>query len=151
MKAAVILLILSLLCAVNGYSKCDSEANPVNSSDLDKNTAQLSGKKMYLEVSSGQVASADMTMADDHLLQGATLILSGGCVGDEIKMQVVPPAPYESLAVTFADWYAKDVDFKSDIFAKVKCGYKIKAIYTNTCTVGTVKVRINLLTYLVTK
>jgi hypothetical protein len=87
----------------------------------------------------------DYDLTDDNFLTGAKMMATGGCGDDRIKVQVVFGT---TMIKQFIDWYSMDMDTQLPIPSKIPASHpllgagKIRALYTNTCTIP-VKVRVN--------
>lgn len=136
MKTLIILLLFSL----KSFALCGTTFDPKRIDELDKTKVTFGGLKASATVLPLTTQNIDLAIADDHLLTGASLILTNNCPDDEIKFQVLMGT---TVASQFIDWYSKDLDKEIPYPAKMFCGLTLRAIYKNTCSAASVKVRIN--------
>lgn len=115
--------------------------DPKSKNEMSKSNLNFNGQKMVGTIPAASIGSIDITLTDDHLLTGASLLLSGNSIDDEVKFQIVMGT---TVVNQFADWYAKDLDFQVDYPARIPAGITIRVSYKNTGT-SSVKVRVNLM------
>lgn len=115
--------------------------DPKSTSEMTKANLNFNGQKMMGTVLPGTTQNIDLTLTEDHLLTGATLILTNASSDDEVKFQIVMGT---TVVNQFIDWYAKDLDKDIGYPAKIPAGLIIRVVYKNTNTTNSVKVRVNL-------
>lgn len=113
---------------------------------LDKSKVEFNGVGVGAIVpSSTNDYAIDYSLTDDNFMTGAKMAATGACGDDRIKVQVVCGT---TMVKQFIDWWSMDMDTQLPIPSKVPASHpllgacKIRALYTNTCTIP-VKVRVN--------
>lgn len=137
---------LILLITATALAAINTKYDAANIYSLDKNKIEFNG------VGVGAVVPASTTdfiidypLTDDLFLTGAKMAATGACGDDRIKVQVVFGT---TVAKQFIDWWSMDMDTQLPIPSKIPASHpvlgagKLRALYTNTCTVP-VKVRVN--------
>ena len=131
-------------------AKTGSTYDSQNIYTLDKNKVEFNGVGVGAVVPASTTDSIiDYVLTDDMFMTGAKMAATGACGDDRIKVQVVMGT---TVVKQFIDWWSLDMDTQLPIPSKVPAihptlaptigNVKIRALYTNTCTVP-VKVRIN--------
>ncbi len=138
-----------LLVSLFSLGATNTVYDVVNMNDIDKTKVMFYGVGVGLEVPAGAVDhTIELPMTDDVFLTGAQTKITGGCPDDKIKLQIISPnvalpgIPANTMIAEFINWWAMDMDTQIPYPSKIRAGFRIKAMYTNTCT-STIKVRIN--------
>lgn len=118
----------------------NSTYDVMNVDTLDKTKVNFNGMKMTLDVPANSTGNLDLTLADDHFITGAKLILSGRNIDDEIKFQILSGT---TIVNQFIDWFAIDLEKELLYPAKIPGNLTIRVAYKNTGS-AVVKVRVNL-------
>jgi hypothetical protein len=137
---------LVLLIAVTAIAAINTTYDAANIYTLDKNKVEFSGVGVGAIVPENSVDYAiDFPLTSDMFLTGAKMMATGACGDDRIKVQVVFG---NTVVKQFIDWWSMDMDTQLPIPSKIPASHpvlgagKLRALYTNTCTVP-VKVRVN--------
>lgn len=134
------LFLITLVFSLNVFALTGTDYNPAKSNDMDKSKVNFNGMKVAATVPAASTLNIDMPLVDDHLLTGASLVLTGNCDDDEIKFQVVMGT---TVVNQFIDWYAMNLSKDIEYPAKIPGGLILRAVYKNTCPTNSVKVRVN--------
>lgn len=141
------ILLLSMLAVGATNTAYDAE----NMSTINKNKVNFNGIGVSAIIDPSSTGVIDYEPTDDIFLTGAKTRLPNSCEDDKIKIQIM----YGTTVVNqFIDWWAWDMDTELPIPSKIPKTHpvlgnaKIRAVYTNTCTVP-IKVRINYHTYII--
>ena len=103
--------------------------------------ASLMGTKFT--ASAGVETTHDFLIAEDHLIDGAQLVVITGILGDKVKCQVVDKdnvlgyGENVVLGEYVKDWYinpseSKQLEYESNYPAKIYGGLYLRTIYTST-------------------
>lgn len=137
---------LVLLIAVTTFAAINTKYDAGNIFTLDKNKVEFNGVGVGAVVPASTTDFAiDYPLTDDMFLTGAKMAATGACGDDRIKVQVVFGT---TVAKQFIDWWSMDMDTQLPIPSKIPASHpvlgagKLRALYTNTCTIP-VKVRVN--------
>lgn len=140
---------LTLLLALGSLGATNTAYDVINMNDIDKTKVMFYGVGVGAEVPAGAVDHViELPMTDDVFLTGAQTKITGACPDDKVKIQIISPSvdlpgiPANTMMVEFINWWAMDMDTQIPYPSKIRGGFKIRALYTNTCTT-TIKVRIN--------
>lgn len=132
----------------------NSVYKPINVKDFQADCLNFNGQAISGSVAASGVSNFDLTLTDDHLLTGGTLLVSGGIFGDKITLQVVDtggiiPVPYRAAYPNYPilnqfvtnygivsdsqRQFSLDINYPAKIFA----GLTLRYVYTATATVST--------------
>lgn len=138
-----------LLLSLFSLGATNTAYDVINMNDIDKTKVMFYGVGVGMEVPAGTVDHPiELAMTDDVFLTGAQTKITGGCPDDKVKIQIISPSvalpgiPANTMMIEFINWWAMDMDTQIPYPSKIRAGFKIKALYTNTCTTS-IKVRIN--------
>jgi hypothetical protein len=110
----------------------NSTYDPKSVQDFEKTKVQFNGQKASVVCPAGQSAHADLTLTDDHLLTGCSIILKNNIPSDEVNFQIIHPT--YGVVNQFADWYAKEFDKILPYPAKIPAGLTIRVLYISKGT-----------------
>lgn len=105
--------------------------------------AALTGTKFT--ATAGQETIHDFLIAEDHLIDGALLVVINGALGDKVKCQVIDKDNILGygqnivLGEYVKDWYinpsaSKQLEYESSYPAKIYGGLYLRTIYTSQGT-----------------
>jgi hypothetical protein len=147
---------ISILFSINVFAITGSTYNPSTTGAIQKERVNFFGQKVSASVPFGTTQDIDYTIADDYLITGAQIVLTGNCDMDEIQIKVVDAAgvipaaarasyPLYPTLNQFIDWYAQSLTKELTYPARLDggMGLKLRATYKNTCTSGAATVRLN--------
>lgn len=107
-----------------------STYNPTNVADFEKSKLVFNGQKATAICDPGGVAHADLTVSDDYLLTGSSIVFVNALPKDNVKFQILS-ADKSTILNQFIDWYAKDFDKVLPYPAKIYAGLTIRIEYTS--------------------
>lgn len=140
----IFLMVLFFATLSNGA--INTKYDVLNITLMDKSKIEFNGVGVGAVVPASTTDYAiDYPLTGDVFLTGAKMNASGACGDDRIKVQIVLGT---TVYKQFIDWYSLDMDTQLPIPSKIPASHpvlgaaKIRALYTNTCTIP-VKVRVN--------
>jgi hypothetical protein len=107
--------------------------SPGKLSDFEATKLNYNGQSASATVSAGQSANIDLTLADDHLLTGGWLLISGGNPGDTCTFQVVHPV-VGVVNQFITEWKMPASCFTPIMVpypAKIYAGLTLRLVYTS--------------------
>jgi len=125
----------------------NTEYNPRNQWEYDKNYIQLNLTGVSTNFSANTTTNLDLELTDDCLLTGGTVGVEGGVFGDTLSIQVVHPIA-GVVAQFITDWHVlsdvqKQMDLTNVYPAKIPAGLKLRLVYTSTNLTTGGKVAVN--------
>lgn len=125
----------------------NSTFRPTHKSQFKSDNVMFNGLSCFGQCDASSSATADLTLVDDHLITGGSLIVKNGKFGDKVRLQVVHPTM--GVVSQFVTDYGivSDSEFQlkmsEDYPSKIPAGLSLRIVYIANAAAGTREFCIN--------